>query len=167
MSTTTRTIKWIESLAEQELSIKAGERTSLDIGDTKDVVLTVERTTFVRDLFHHFQYLINHFNHRVQDSSLQIKLTRTEEPDSFSLSRNGLKLSLSTPQLGVISLQCDKMLSAENGVKRTSVMFSGMIEARFGTFHDVEWYFLGSRINPEQVARHYLTEFIQVTRNDS
>ena len=45
------------------------------------------------------------------------------------------------------------------------MMFSGRVEAKFGTFHDVEWYFLGNRVNAELLARHYLTEFIQVSRD--
>jgi hypothetical protein len=44
-------------------------------------------------------------------------------------------------------------------------MFSAVIEAQFETFDDVAWLFLGTPINAEQVARHYLTEFIQATRD--
>jgi hypothetical protein len=47
------------------------------------------------------------------------------------------------------------------------MMFSGLVEAKFGAFHDVEWYFLGNPIGAEQLARHYLTEFIQISRGSS
>ena len=166
MFTSNRTIKWIENLAEQELLIKAGEKVSIDICTTKDEVLTVESATFVRDLFYHFEYLVQLFNARVNQPSLQIKLMRLgEQVDGFSLFRNKMKLVLSRPQPGVVQLQCDKLLLDENSrPSKTSMMFSGLIEAKFGTFNDVEWYFLGSRITAEQVARHYLTEFIQVSR---
>lgn len=169
MFTSNRTIKWIENLAEQELLINAGQRVSIDILTTKEEVLTAETATFVRDLYYHFEYLIQLFNLRVSHPSLQIKLARNSEHlDGFSLSRNGMRLSLTKSQPGVVQLQCDKLIREEESrSNRTSMMFSGLIEANFGTFHDVEWNFLGSRVAAEQVARHYLTEFIQVSRSNA
>ena len=38
MSTSSRTIRWIEDLAEQEILISNGQRTSIDLGKTKDQV---------------------------------------------------------------------------------------------------------------------------------
>lgn len=164
MSTSSRTIKWIESLADQEKLIKAGEKASIDIGTAKDEVLTVETVSFVHDLFYHCDYLISLFNSRVEQSELQLKLTR-ETAGQFQLARNGMKLHVGTPQPGVVQLQCDKMISDPvTRQNKPSMMFSGRVEAKFGTFHDVEWYFLGNRVNAELLARHYLTEFIQVSR---
>jgi hypothetical protein len=169
MFTSNRTIKWIENLAEQELLIKAGEKASIDICTTKDEVLSVETATFVRDLFYHFDYLVQLFNARVNQPGLQIKLLRIgDQLEGFSVFRNKMKLLLTRPQAGIVQLQCDKLILDENSrPSKTSVMFSGLIEAKFGTFNDVEWYFLGSRVTAEQVARHYLTEFIQVSRAPS
>jgi hypothetical protein len=167
MSTSNRTIKWIENLADQERLIKAGERVSIDLCTTKDEVLTVETTTFVRDLFYHLEYLSRLFNSRVHEETLEIKISRSENLEGFALSRNRMRITLGRAQLGVVKLTCEKVL--EEGLlrsNRASVMFSGLIEAKFGTFHDVEWYFLGSRVSAEQVARHYLTEFIQSSRSD-
>ncbi len=167
MSTSNRTIKWIENLADQELSIRAGERASIDILTTKDEVLIVETTTFVRDLFYHFEYLAKLFNSRVNRSDLQMRVLKSDNFDQFSITRNQMRMSLSMRQPGAVQLQCDKMMSEGPGKgSKVSFMFSGMVEAKFGTFHDVEWFFLGSRVTAEQVARHYLTEFIQATRSE-
>ncbi len=168
MSTSNRTIKWIENLADQELMIRAGEKASIDIFSTKEEVLIVETTTFVRDLFYHFEYLTKLFNSRVNSSDLQMRLLRSDTFDQFSLTRNQMRMSLSMRQPGTVQLQCDRV-SAVEGMQKSKVafMFSGMVEAKFGTFHDVEWFFLGSRVTAEQVARHYLTEFIQVTRAEN
>jgi hypothetical protein len=77
-----------------------------------------------------------------------------------------MRLAVTRPRPGVVKLQCDKQLPSEDaGPGKTSMMFSGVIEGAFGTFHDVEWTFLGSRVSAEQVARHYLTEFIQLSRS--
>jgi hypothetical protein len=165
MATSDRTIKWIENLADQELLIKAGEKVSIDILNTKDEVLAVETTSFVRDLLYHFDYLTRLFNARVNQPTLQIKLVRAESHDAFTAVRNSLRLAVSLRQPGVVQFQCDKIREGESfSASRVSMMFSGMVEAKFGTFHDVEWYFLGNRVSAEQVARHYLTEFIQVSR---
>ena len=163
MVTSNRTIKWIESLAEQELSICSGERVSIDLLTTKDEVLSVETTSFLRELNQQFDYLVKLFDLRVNQEALKIKILKSDELlDGFILSRNELRLTVTKPRLGVVQITCDKRLIGES---RPSVMFSGVVEAKFGTFHDVEWHFLGSQVTAEQLARHYLIEFIQVSRS--
>ncbi len=162
--TSDRTIKWIESLAEQEVSIRGGDRASIDLCATKDEVLSVETATFIRDLYYHLDYLTALFNLRVVEQDMQIKLAKLHEvSEGFNLVRADMRLAILSGKPGVIQIQCEKRLEV-NAPSRTSVMFSGMIEAQFGLFHEVEWSFLGNRVAPEQVARHYLTEFIQVSR---
>lgn len=164
MFTSDKTIKWIENLAEQECLIQLGEKASLDLCNAKEEVLTNETRSFVRSLFYHFEYLIRLFNARVEVPFLKIKILAKEENfNSFSISRNRVNLVITGSQSGAIHLQCNRADAGEAGVN--SVVFSGMIEARFETFHEVKWYFLDSAILPEQVARHYLTEFLQVSRS--
>ena len=164
MDTSNRTIKWIENLAEQELLISAGERTSIDICTTKDEVLSVESSTFLRELFHHFSYLVKLFNLRVSQDLLKIEVKKEEGGETFNLSRNGLKLIVGRSRTAMVQLSCVRVGSRE---QKPTVMFSGVVEAKFGAFHDVEWHFLGSAITGEQLARHYLTEFIQGSRVSS
>lgn len=162
--TSNRTIKWIESLAEQEVSIRSGDRVSIDLCTTKDQVLSVETATFIRDLYYHFDYLTRLFNLRVVDDGMQIKIVKlSDTAEGFQVSRAEMKLAIATGKPGVIQFSCEKRVDPTHST-RSSVMFSGMIEAQFGLFHEVEWSFLGNRVVPEQVARHYLTEFIQVSR---
>jgi hypothetical protein len=169
MSTSNRTIRWIEDIAEQEVLISSGHRTSIDLGKTKDEVLSVETATFVRDLFYFVDYLVKLFNERVQQPALQIRLTRmSEKLEGFQLARNGMVLVFDSASPGVIQFRCEKASSEGMGLQnpsRKSVMFSAVVEAGFGAFDDVEWQFLGSRISAEQLARHYLTEFIQISRS--
>jgi len=166
MFTSNRTIKWIENLADQELQISAGQKNSIDILNTKEEVLNVETATFVRDLYFHVEYLAELFNVKVSNEILQLRLSRTsEQAEGFCVSRNGMRLTLTKSQPGIIQLQCDKLIREEDSRSvKSSVMFSGLIESDFGPFHDVQWTFLGSPVTAEQVARHYLTEFIQVSR---
>jgi hypothetical protein len=162
--TSNRTIKWIESLADQELSIHSGDRVSIDLCTTKDQVLSAETSSFVRDLYYHVDYLIGLFNLRVMNEGMQLHISkRTEENDGFQVHRGDMKLSILSSKPGMIQFQCERQLDPASS-PRTSVMFSGSIEAEFGLFHEVEWSFLGNHVGAEQVARHYLTEFIQVSR---
>lgn len=165
MFTSDKTIKWVENLADQECLILSGEKSSLDLCNAKEEVMNNETSAFVRSLFYHFEYLIRLFNARVDVAFLRIKIASSgDEFNSFSINRNQIHLKVSGSQPGIIHLQC---VRDENGSNSPgSVLFSGMIEARFETFHEVKWYFLDSIILPEQVARHYLTEFLQVSRSN-
>jgi hypothetical protein len=49
------------------------------LGKTKDQVLGVETASYVRDLFYYFDYLTRLFNERVQQTNLQIRLTRMSD----------------------------------------------------------------------------------------
>ncbi|MFM8315532.1 MAG: hypothetical protein ACKOA8_14710 [Deltaproteobacteria bacterium] len=165
MFTSDKTIKWIENLAEQECLIQLGEKSSLDICSVKDEVLSTETSSFVRALFYHFEYLTKLFNARVEVPFLKIKVQSKEENfKSFTLSRNRISLTVTGNQPGAIQLQGVREDSGEMGVN--SVIFSGLIEGRFETFDEVKWFFLDNPILPEQVARHYLTEFLQVSRSN-
>lgn len=166
MQTSDHTICWVESLAQQELLIHAGDKVSLDVVATKNEVLLLETSSFLRDLYYQFHALIRVFNGRVGSSPLlELKLSRSESVDQFQISRNGMRLVFSRPLPGVIQASCERLASQDfSRTHKASVMFTGMVEGKFGNFHEVEWFFLGARIAAEQVARHYLTEFLQVSR---
>jgi len=129
MFTSHRTIKWIESLAEQELLVSSGERSSIDILTTKEEVLSVETASFMRDLYSHFDYLVGLFNARVSQPSLQVTLARMGEgAEGFSLSRNEMRLTLNSCQAGFIQVACHKWLPDPEGKgRRPTVMFSALI----------------------------------------
>lgn len=162
MLTSDRSIRWIENLAEQEISIFEGKSSSLDICSTKDEVLLEETALFIREITHHLTYLAKLFNAKIEKPELQIKVQRGATPgDGLTLSREGVKLILRSQNPGSVQLQC---IRAEQGEAKESVLSSGLIEASFVTFHDIEWQFLGTRVTSEQVSRHYMTEFLQVSR---
>jgi hypothetical protein len=163
MLTSDKTIKWVENLAEQECLIQLGEKSSLDICSVKDDVLTTETNAFIRALFYQFEYLIRLFNVKVDLPSLKIKIhSREDGGNSFTLSRNRINLIVTGTQIGVVQLQCVR--EEISNLSTSRVIFSGLIEARFDTFDEVQWYFLDNPISAEQVVRHYLTEFLQISR---
>jgi len=156
-------IKWIENLAEQEGLILAGELPQLDISRTREEVLAVGTTVFMRELKSHGLSLSKFFNSRMKEPLLCISWGDvSERPDGFFLERNSVRLSVTSVASGTIQIKCEKR-SAELPSK-ASTLFSGVLEARFSNFDEVTWYFLEKPINAEQFSRYYLTEFLQNSR---
>lgn len=163
--TSDSSIKWVENLAEQERLIFQGEKSSVDLTKTKEEVLAVSTASFFRQLFNQFEYLSRLFNSHLADRGPGIRLDRENELfESFALLRNATRLFISGHRPGFVHVQCEKKLEGA-GEMRSSVMFSGILEAKFATFDEVQWFFLGSPVTAEQVARHYLTEFLQTSRD--
>lgn len=165
MITSNRTIRWIENLADQESDVRRADRHFVDLGVPEDGLIESETAAFVRDLKKHFEYLVELFNSRVSESSLRIIFSETGgHPPVLKLSRHSMQLRVWTPKIGCVQIHCDKLLSEPNSPNRTSLMMTGTIEAEFGSFRDLEWRYLDSPVNVEQIARHYLSEFIQLSR---
>lgn len=162
-TTSDRSIRWIENLAEQELSISEGRSANVDICSTKEEVLLEETSHFLREIAHHLSYLSKLFNAKMEKVEFQIKVKRGSSPgDGLTLVRGDVRLHLRSQNAASVQLQC---LRSDLTQGKESVLSSGLIEAQFVTFHDIEWQFLGVRVTAEQVARHYMTEFLQVSRH--
>ena len=161
MDTSEPTPKWIENLAEQEFLLRAGDAVfGSDISEKDKLVL--ETSHFMRQLQDHFAYMVDTFNLRMNQPELRIKnAEKGAEGEILSLSRNGLRLPVQVPQPGRIQFLCDKLPGDFGG--KPSVMFTGGVEAEFES-EDLRWQFLGNTISAEQLARHYLAEFLQTSR---
>lgn len=167
MFTSDSTIKWIESLAEQEAQIHLGEKASVDILATKEEVLQFETTSFLRALESYFESLSKLFNARLGHQIYQIQMQKNREGHSlFYIQRNQMRLSVTQSKPGKIQFLCDKV-SEENPLSQSpsSRIFSGIVEANFVHFNQVIWEFLGSPVDAEKLSCHYLTEFLQVSRS--
>ncbi len=158
-----QTIGWIESLAQQELQIDSGSRKSHDVSIAKTDALNVATATFLREVQAQFSFLANLFNSRVGSTHSSIAITRALESADFSMNRNGFELRVVAAQPSVVQINCVRLGRME-AQSKDMLLFSGTVEARFAAFHEIEWHFLGAAVSPEQLARHYLTEFIQTSR---
>jgi len=157
-------IKWIENLAEQEQLICSGQLPALDIAKTRGEVLEVGTAVFLRQIKMQFAALVKLFNARMTEPSLGIQINGIpDRSDCFYLQRNGVKLNVTSNRPGFVQIQCEK--NSSDTLSRASILFSGVIEARFSNFEEVSWFFLENPISAEQVSRYYLTEFLQSSRN--
>lgn len=157
-------IKWIENLAEQEGLILSGQLPSLDITKTREEVLAISTSVFLRELRAQWITLSQLFNARMKEAPLSIVWgSLSDKADGFYLLRNSVRLSVSASRPGSIQVQCEKII-VESPVRK-SMIFSGVIEARFSSFDEVHWFFLEKNVSVDQLARYYLTEFIQSSRS--
>ena len=156
-------IKWIENLAEQEGLILAGKLPNLDISRTREEVLAVSTTLFMREVRTQWLSLSKLFNSRMKEPSLCISWGEmADRPDNFFLERNSVRLVISSSRSGSIQIKCEK--PSLDTSSRTSTVFSGVLEARFSSFDEVTWHFLEKPITVDQFSRYYLTEFLQSSR---
>jgi len=153
---------WIESLAAQENSILSGERTGLDISQTKEDILSLESSLFLQALYSQYESLVPLFNTKCPNPVAKLALSSTlaeGKMASFYIHRNAYRLILGKQSQGFINFRCEKDREGET----PHVLFSGTVEAVFGQFHEIHWDYLTSPITAEQLALHCFTEFIQTS----
>lgn len=157
-------LKWIENLAEQDALISLGKLSELDLGQTKEEVLALNTTAFIRELKAHCHTFVKIFNGRMQEPSLSLSIDGlADKADGFMVLRNGFRLLFMTHQMGTIQIQCEK--GDNQKLNPFSPVFSGQIQAKFQSFDEVSWFFLEKPVTAEQFCRFYLTEFISVSRS--
>lgn len=157
-------LKWIENLAEQDVLISSGKISELDLAQTKEEVLALSTTAFIRELKAHCHTFIKIFNGRMQEAALALSMDDlADKAEGFMVQRNRIRLLFMTHQSGTIQIQCERGDSQK--IAQFSPVFSGQIQAKFQSFDDVSWFFLEKPVTAEQFCRFYLTEFIQVSRS--
>lgn len=155
MALSSRTMDWIESLVVQEKEILTGDRLSIDLGHAKDGLLSAETVHFVRALHCKFAELAVFVNRRLPETSCPVSvITVCEGGEEFVVERLPVRLCFKS-RPGSINFSCDRISAG--------LQFTGSIEARFGVFYEIDWMFLGARVTAEQIARHHLTELLQIT----
>lgn len=173
---------WIHELARMEIHSDA-ERL-LQLGSSFDPQQLVEESTinFLSELREHFSEYARVFNAFSENNSKfqEIKIYGiAQTPADFMIFRNQIKLVVSHAAHGMIQMtfaqHVRSALAVDGQVQITSTKplqnpaFSKPQEflAQVGPFRDVYWTFEGEKINPEQVAKFYFSEFARVTRDDS
>ena len=159
--------RWIESLADQERSIFLGERLSFDLGLTKEQVVQEETLRFLEEICQHFSSLSEAFNSRISDEdALKLAVSSPELTQTvFWVSRKDMRLDVCANYHGVIKFQAHRRTDPTLSWSRASLLFTGQVEVTFGPFNEVSWLLLGNEVSAEQIAQHYLTEFIQISRS--
>jgi len=169
---------WIHELARAEIHPDA-ERV-LQLGRSFDPQQMVEESTIdflmeLREQFNDYARVFNGFSEsggRFQDVKVY-SLAQTSA--DFMVFRNSVKLVVSNNVHGVIQFtfaQHVRTTMSVDGQDSTAAQLNAAVPnqsqellAQVGPFRDVHWTFQGEKVQPEQVARFYFSEFIRATRD--
>lgn len=171
---------WIHELARLELHPDA-ERI-LQLGRSFDPQLLVEESTIqfltqMRERFTEYCKLFNGFSEGGSKFAESKVYTIAQTAADFMLFRNQVKFIVSNAAHGVIhlsfshhvrgTLAVDGMVQNPNSTVPSTQVPTQSYEllAQVGPFRDVSWTFQGEKVDPEQVAKFFFSEFIRATRD--
>lgn len=162
---------WIHDLARAEVHPDAEEM--LQLGRTFDPQQLVEESSieFLMELREHFNEYARIFN------SLSEKGARFQEVKVYAIAqtaadfmifRNQVKLVISNNAHGVIQLsfaQHSRDAVTVGGQASKEPPKTQELIAQVGPFRDIYWTYQGEKVDAEQVAKFYFSEFIRATRD--
>lgn len=171
---------WIHELARAEIHPDAEK--ILQLGGSFNPHQLIEESTidFLTELREAFNDSIRTFNAYSENSTKfqDIKIYNTAQTAAdFMIFRNGVKLLVANSAHGVIQFSYAHhvrgALSVDgqvHGPSSAAVPISSDLQtqdllAQIGPFRQVFWTFQGEKVNPEQVAKFYFTEFARITRD--
>lgn len=164
---------WIHELARGEIHPDADQ--FLQLGSGLDPQQLVEESTidFLQDLREQFTEYARIFggyseNGKVYQEAKIYSLAQTAA--DFMIFRNQVKLVFSNTAHGMIqvsfaqhqrgTMTVDGQMGMQDSFARPQELL-----AQVGPFRDVFWTFQGEKVQPEQVAKFYFSEFIRVSRD--
>lgn len=169
---------WIHELAQAETRVGADQ---ISIGasfDPQQLIeeSTVEFLTRIRDSIHEHAKVFNSYSEngtRYQDVKIY---SLTSGASDFMLYRNQVKLIFCNTAHGVVQISFSRHLRTGGSVTAQTANPNDLqgqqslgqpqeMRARIGAFHDVCWTFEGEKVEAEQVAKYFFTEFVRVTRD--
>ena len=167
-------LQWLQRLAHDEVTME--EKGFVDYtGDLSHEFMIEESTlSLLNDLKSKFENYIDIFNAvRNNNTGLNlIKIYRISNTSAdFMIFRNGVKLVVSNSETGVVNISFANhtrnamyfSAGATSDHRPTSpfARSGDSLIAQIGPFGDVAWLYKGEKINLDQIARFYLTEFIK------
>lgn len=159
---------WIHDLARAEVHPDAEKL--LGLGNALDPEQLVEESTvaFLMEIRERFTEYARLFNSYSENGSRfpDIKVYSVAQTTSdFMLFRNQIKLVVSNPSHGVVSLSFANHARQPFGAEAGSDQpMAQEVLAQVGVFREVRWTYCGETVIPEQLAKYYFAEFIRATR---
>lgn len=165
---------WIHDLARAEVHPEAERLLGLGMGlDPHQIVeeSTIQFLQELREKFTEYARLFNSYSEagaRFQEIKIYTVAQTTAD---FMIYRNQVKLIISNAAHGVITIQFaqhNKSPFQFDGVNTDSVnrevLPSQELIAQIGPFRDVKWTFQGEKIEIDEIAKFYFSEYIRSTR---
>jgi hypothetical protein len=164
---------WIHDLAKGEIHPDAEK--ALQLGASFDPRMLVEESTIaflteLRELFNDYTKMFNSFAEGGAKFQ-EIKIYNIAQTAAdFMLFRNQIKLIISNSGHGIIQLAYSQHVRSSVNVDghqtaHTALAPAQDIMAKVGPFRDIFWTYKDEKINAEQIAKFYFTEFCRMTRD--
>lgn len=159
---------WIEQLALEEVNME--ETGVIHFNNHLNPLHLLEESSieFIEKLRDRFEYYLLKFNElrSRKDQNNAIKLFKISNTiNDFMLFRNGLKLVVARRSAEIISIgflsNAGGMFSARLSYDSPALNQAHEIRAHVGPFNDITWRFNSEAVDIDQVAKHYLIEFIK------
>lgn len=158
---------WIYELAKVEASPEAAVIASLQQNSGPQQAIEESTVDFLTDLRGFFQEYVRVFNSLSEGGKkfADIKLFNLSQGAAdFMLYRNGIKLMVANSSHGLIQMAYDKHMVTGASKTTDEVPPAQELLAQPGAFGVIHWTYRSEKVQSEQVAKHFFSEFIRLTR---
>lgn len=158
---------WIHELTRAESSPEADALLRLNEASAPQQMVEESTVDFLTDLRAFFQEYIRIFNSHSEAGKRysEIKIFNlTQGAADFMLYRNGIKLIVANTSHGVIQVSYDRHMIAGADAQELDIPHADELLAQMGAFGAVYWTYRSEKVESEQVAKHFFSEFIRITR---
>lgn len=158
---------WIHEIARAEASPEA--EALYNLGQVSAPQQAIEESTveFLTDLRAYFQEYVRLFNSLSEAGKKfsEIKIFNlTQGAADFMLYRNGIKLIVANTTHGVIQISYDRHMIGGAMNADFNIPQAEDLLAQLGAFGSVYWTYRSERVESDQVAKHFFSEFTRTTR---
>ena len=158
---------WIHEIARAEASPEAEALYHLNQSTLPEQAIEESTVDFLTDLRAYFQEYVRIFNSLSDGGKKfsEIKIFNlTQGAADFMLYRNGIKLIIANTTHGVIQISYDKHMVGAVAPENAMTPQSEELLAQFGAFGSVYWTYRSEKVQSDQVAKHFFSEFTRTTR---
>jgi hypothetical protein len=159
---------WIHDLTRVEISPEAEALYHLNRGGAPEQAIEESTVDFLTDIRAYFQEFVRAFN-SFSDAGKkfsEIKIFNlTQGAADFMLYRNSVKLIIANTAHGVIQFSYEQHVNT-NTVTNTDLRIPQAEEilAQLGAFGAIRWTYRSDNVEPNQVSKHFFSEFVRTSR---
>lgn len=159
---------WVEGLALEELNMEESGVIQFNQHLNPEHYLEESSLKFMQVLKDRFEVYASKFNEfrGGASNSNHIKIFKISNTiNDFMLFRNSLKLVIARKSRDLISIgflsNTGGLYSARLNHEQPAINMAHEVRAHLGPFNSISWRFNGEPVEPDNLVRHYLTEFIK------
>ena len=155
----TGALPWSSELAHQERQMERTGTVDYTNQYQKHEILRARTREFTAALQRLFRENVELFNESRRSGAHQIHVYRVNKTEEdFMLYRNGVKLIVSGSRAGRLCFAFNQYMGQIFAPTQTPIV---EVEAAWGPFDQLVWNYKGERVQPADIVRYFLTEFVR------